>query len=149
MDVLFKDIISYLKTVTELKWIDEDCGQLDIYDKPPVVFPCALISVDVPQWIGIKEPTVQPGQARVSIKLGFDTRITVGNASDNQLTKAFSHFAIVKKVTYAIRGKHGTTYRGLERISTIKTINEVGIKIYTIAFNCSIVEAITAPVVTP
>jgi hypothetical protein len=149
MDVLFKDVIGYLKTITEIKWIDEDCGQLDIYQDPPVVFPCALISVQVPEWISIKEPAVQPGKAQVVLKMGFDTRIIIGNAPTLQLTKAFEHFAIVKKVTFALRGKYGTTYKGLERLSTLKTINEVGIKIYTITFSCSIAEIIAAPVFTP
>ena len=147
MDVLFKDVIGYLKTITEIKWIDEDCGQLDIYQDPPVMFPCALVSVQVPEWIGIKEPEVQPGKAQLIVKLGFDTRIPLGNVGTTQLTKAFEHFAILKKVTFAIRGKHGTTYRGIDRMSTLKTINEVGVKIYTITFASSIVEVITAPVV--
>jgi hypothetical protein len=146
MDVLFTDVIGYLKTVTALKWIDEDCGQLDIFENPPVAFPCALISVDVPEWIPIKEPAVQPGKAQVRLKLGFDTRIPVGNANTIMLPKAFAHFAIVKAVTLAVRGKFGKTYRGLERMSTIKTINEVGVKIYTVTFSCSMVEEITAPV---
>lgn len=147
MDVLFSDVIKMLKTVTELRWIDEDMGQLDIYSDPPVVFPCALVSVQVPEWIPIKEPAVQPGKAQVTVKLGFNVLHTIGNAPENQVTKALEHFSIVKKVTLAVRGQHGTTYRGLERLSTLKTINEVGIKIYTVTFSSSIAEIIATPVV--
>lgn len=142
MEVLFKDVLAALKTITELRWIDEDLGQLDIYQDPPVVFPCALVSVQVPEWIGIKEPAIQPGKAQVIIKLGFNVLHKVGNAPESQITLALEHFAIIKKVTKAIRGKHGDTYRGLERVSTLKNINEVGIKIYTVTFSSSIVEVI-------
>lgn len=142
MDVLFKDVHEELAKLKEIRWVDEDCGQLDIYEKPPVVFPCALISVQVPEWIGIKEPAVQPGKAEVIIKIGFNVLQPVGNAPASQLKNAFDHFSIVKQITKALRGKHGALYKGLERISTIKTVNEVGVKIYTVTFITSMAEVI-------
>jgi len=145
MDVLFKAAHDKLTKVTGIRWVDEDYGQLEVYENPPVAFPCALISVQVPEWIPIKEPSVQPGKAQVIIKLGFDTRHNTGNAPATQIERAFAHFTIVKAVTFALRGMTGDTFRGLERVSTIKTINEVGVKIYTVTFACSMAEAITDP----
>jgi hypothetical protein len=52
-----------------------------------------------------------------------------GNAPVEEITMAFAHFSIVKAVTLALRGMTGDTFWGLERISTIKTVNEVGVKI--------------------
>lgn len=145
MDVLFTAVHEALIEVTGIRWVDEDYGQLDIYDNPPVTFPCALISVQVPEWIGIKEPAVQPGKAQVIVKLGFDTRHNAGNANSTQIERAMEHFAIVKAVTLALRGLTGDTFRGLERLSTLKTVNEVGVKIYTVIFAAAIAEVIVAP----
>jgi hypothetical protein len=142
MDLLFKAAYDKVKLVDGIRWVDEDYGQLEIYENPPVVFPCALLGVQVPGWIQSKEPRVQPGNAQFILKLGFDTRVTAGNASAEQIARAFEHFAIVKAATKALRGMAGPTFRGLERVSTIKTINEVGIKIYTITFTCSIAEVL-------
>lgn len=149
MDVLFKAAYDKLKAVTGIKWTDEDYGQLDIYENPPVTFPCALLSVQVPEWIPIKEATAQGGRAQVIVKLGFDTRVSLGNIPSTEVTRAYAHFTIIKAVTKALRGMHGTTFRGLERLSTIKTINEVGIKIYTVTFTCSMAEALPDPVPDP
>jgi len=143
MDVVFADVLDALTKLKDFNWVDEDCGQFDIYEDPPVVFPCALVSVHVPEWIAVKEPATQPGRVEVIIKLGFDVRIKTGNVNSTQITSAMGHFALVKKVTKAIRGKHGTTYRGLDRISTIKTITKFGIKIYNVTFSGTIVESIT------
>lgn len=145
MDVLFKAAHEKLMQITDIKWVDEDYGQLDIYENPPVAFPCALISVQVPEWIPIKEPAAQPGKAQLIVKLGFDTRHNAGNAGSTQISRAFAHFSIVKAVTYYLRGMTGDTFRGLERLSTLKTITETGVKIYTVTFACSMAEAITDP----
>lgn len=145
MDVLFKAVHAKLLTITDLRWVDEDYGQLDVYENPPVTFPCALISVQVPEWVPIKEVAAQPGRAHIILKIGFDTRHNAGNAGTTQIERAMAHFAIIKKITYYLRGMTGSTFRGLERLSTLKTINEVGVKIYTITFSCSMAEAITDP----
>jgi len=142
MDIIFEDIYDALKSITDFRWVDEDQGQLDIYKDPPVEWPCALLSIDVPEWTAIKEKSVQPGRAQVTVKLGFNVLHEIGNAPESQIQSAMSHFATVKKVTKALRGKCGTTYKHLERTSTIKTINEIGVKIYTITFSCSMVEVI-------
>ena len=42
-----KAIYDLLKSVRNLKWVDEDFGQLDVYEtKPPVAFPCAIVSLN-------------------------------------------------------------------------------------------------------
>jgi hypothetical protein len=42
-----KAIYDLLNGMKNLKWVDEDFGQLDAYEvKPPVAFPCALVSLN-------------------------------------------------------------------------------------------------------
>ena len=47
MKATLTSIITQLKTITALKWIDEDFGQLEVLEQRPAVkFPCALITID-------------------------------------------------------------------------------------------------------
>jgi len=48
MKALLTALFARIKTVTAIKWIDEDFGQIDNYqgDRPPVSFPCALVAID-------------------------------------------------------------------------------------------------------
>lgn len=48
MKALFIAIFTQLRVNTGMKWIDEDYGQIDRYEegKPPVAFPCALVTID-------------------------------------------------------------------------------------------------------
>lgn len=42
-----KAIYDLLNGVRDIKWVDEDFGQIDVYEtKPPVAFPCALVSLN-------------------------------------------------------------------------------------------------------
>ncbi|MFH1121781.1 MAG: hypothetical protein V1775_18315 [Bacteroidota bacterium] len=42
-----KAIYDLLNSIPALKWVDEDFGQIDVYEvKPPVAFPCALVSLN-------------------------------------------------------------------------------------------------------
>lgn len=42
-----KAVYDVLNAVPSIKWVDEDFGQIDFpAEKPPVVFPCALVSLN-------------------------------------------------------------------------------------------------------
>lgn len=142
MKTLFKDCLNRLKTqVKKIRWIDQDHGQLDIYDNPPVLFPCALINIQVPNWTSSKQQGIQVGRVELTVRLGFDVRYPANSkVTDPQINKALEHMDIVKDASMAIIGLTGTTYRHLERISTHAKVNEVGIRIYTIVFTGQIKE---------
>jgi hypothetical protein len=47
MKDLLISIYAQINTVSSIKWVDEDFGQIDNYEsQPPVALPCALVSVD-------------------------------------------------------------------------------------------------------
>ncbi|KAF0199019.1 MAG: hypothetical protein FD170_3947 [Bacteroidetes bacterium] len=55
--------------VPELKYIDEDWGQLDSYsDNPPTKFPCALLEMQSAQWRNQGNKT-QDGTINISIRI--------------------------------------------------------------------------------
>jgi hypothetical protein len=71
MKAIYTAVMSRLKSeVEELKWIDLDEGQLDRGgDRPSVAFPCALISVDLPQCVDLTTSGVQQCTALVTVRI--------------------------------------------------------------------------------
>lgn len=73
MEELYNTIMTKIQAdIPEIKWIDFDFGQLELSEQPPVLFPCALITISYPN----SEPAGKNDRitAEVSIKLGFDVR---------------------------------------------------------------------------
>jgi hypothetical protein len=83
MEELYNIIVEKIQAdLPEIKWIDFDFGQLEQYEQPPVLFPCALITIGYPN----SEPTGKADRitAEVSIKLGFDVRIQTNGTAPIQ-----------------------------------------------------------------
>lgn len=60
-----------LAQVPEIKWVDLDLGQLEIYQqRPAVAFPCVLIDFPDTQYRE-KQLGFQHGEPQISFKLGF------------------------------------------------------------------------------
>lgn len=69
---LLKDIYTQLKTqVPELRWIDQDFGQLEIFQvRPSVSFPCALIDFQQTSYSNMSQ-LAQAGDLTITVRLGF------------------------------------------------------------------------------
>lgn len=103
METIFKSVAAKLKTITELKWIDHDFGQLEL-ENPPVNYPCALI--DVPD-ILFSQTTLleQQGDTTVTVRLAFKVYDrTTTEAPTLMQGRAVEHFAVLKKVWQALHG---------------------------------------------
>ena len=144
MDELFNLIIEQLKaSVPELKWLDQDFGQLEVYENPPVLFPVALININIPQWDDWKVASQQFGNAEVIIKIGFDTRQQTNGAMPTLLRQqALSHFETVRKCNKCLTGLRGETCTMRRRASTLSHTSETGIKVYTVTYLAKIIESI-------
>lgn len=141
MKFLFQSIQARLKAeVPELRWIDMDKGQLDYYDKPPVSFPCALISVQLPRTVDLGAKK-QKCDALVVIRLGFDFS---GNTSqitpDAAMNKSLQYFDLAEKVYEALQGYQESTYNTLSRQSLREEKRPDMIKVVNIPFSTSFVD---------
>lgn len=95
-----------LEGVPELRYIDEDWGQLDYYDKfPPVKFPCALIDIQNGQFTDDGELR-QRGVLTVVVKL-YLLRLsnTSNGAPQSQKNEAKKGWQVYKKVNQALHGQ--------------------------------------------
>lgn len=144
MKAVFLAIQDILKSkVPELKYIDEDWGQLDSYSPhPPAKFPLALIDLGavVYQNIGIDRKATpmhrQTGDATIIITVA-NMKLTNTSAGAPQKQKDSAWFIqdIIQKVHEELQGKHVIASVGaLIRTSKRKIRRDDGIQEYEITY---------------
>lgn len=94
-----------LASVTALKYIDQDWGQMDYFPNPPVKFPCALIDIQSVQYTNTGE-LIQQGTAIIVIRL-FNLKISNSSKESPQSQKdnAKKIWQLIEDVNKAIHGQ--------------------------------------------
>ncbi|MCK4499827.1 hypothetical protein KAU11_04975 [Candidatus Babeliales bacterium] len=131
MKTIYLPIINQLKTeVPALRWIDADMGQLDFYEmKPPVVFPCALIDIDLPKCEDLAE-LVQDCDATITIRLAFEPMgQTNSTAPESVQNRALAMWDTVSQVFTALQGFENATFGSLSRTSQVTEKRDDNIKV--------------------
>jgi hypothetical protein len=103
---LYLDLSSHLNAqVPELRWIDQDFGQLEHFQiRPEVSFPCALIDFLSGTYSELAGVT-QFGEVMVSIRIGFAPFSSSYHAApDNVKEKALEYYNLEQKVYKAVQG---------------------------------------------
>lgn len=108
MEELIQSFQNKLATdVPDLKYIDEDWGQLDYYENyPPVQFPCALIDVQSAQYTHDGQ-LQQRGVLTIVVKLYLlKLSNTSTHAPQSQKDEAKRGWTLLKEVNRALHGQH-------------------------------------------
>src|SRR5436190_8310160 len=113
---LFLAVQNRITTITELKWVDQNFGQLDHYElKPAVLFPCALIDLSGFSFEDLPDGR-QVASGRVVVSIGT-APFTNSNMSTPtpQKEKALSYY----EIEYAIHCKlhNWTPLPGMEKLT--------------------------------
>jgi hypothetical protein len=92
--------------VPELKYVDQDWGQMDYFQNPPVKFPCALIDIQAAQYTN-NGNFVQQGTATVVVRL-FDLKLSNSSqaAPNNQKENAKKIWQLIEDVNKALHGQN-------------------------------------------
>lgn len=138
--------------VPELKYIDEDWGQLDDYsDNPPTKFPCALIEVQAAQWRNQGNKT-QDGTMNISIRVA-SIRLSNTNpkAPEAQRLNAANIWVVLEKTYKALHAWRPDEYpdfSSLTRVSSRRIKRDDGIREFEMVFTTVYVDhsAETPPV---
>jgi hypothetical protein len=105
---LFLDLCNRLKTaVPELRWIDQDFGQLEHFQvRPEVSFPCALIDFASAQYSGLSNHgREQVGEVMINIRLGFTPFSQSYHAAPLDVKeKALEYYNLEQKIFEALQG---------------------------------------------
>lgn len=138
-------------SVPELKYIDEDWGQLDDYSvSPPVKFPCALIEIQQAQWRN-QSGRAQDGSVNISIRIA-DMRLSNTNskAPAQQKLNASALWFIQENIYKALHTWRPVEYpdfSSLTRVSSRKLKRDDGIREFEMIFTTVYVDK--SAVITP
>ena len=136
-----------LAEIPQLKYIDENWGQLDYYSpNMPVQYPCTLIDVQQVQYSNIgKDLTKTPQQrqiAQVQIKITIaNMRLTNTSlqAPRRQKEDAWSIWTLIEMIHQKIHGfSPFPNVTPLIRTSQNRTLRDDGIQEYEVYYSCEV-----------
>ena len=147
MKALLEKIQQKLSEITDLKYIDENWGQLDYYSpNMPVQYPCALIDVQQVQYTNLgrdmsKKP-VQRQIGRGSIKITI-ANMRLSNSSmqapRRQKEEVWAIWGIIEKIHQRL---HGVSLlpnvSALIRSSQSRTLRDDGVQEYEVYYSCEV-----------
>lgn len=129
--------------VPDLRWIDEDEGQLNTQPgiRPAVDFPCCLIDIQYPSCKDITE-TQQIVNAAITLKLAFTPSGETNNHAPEPIrSRALERFATVDKVQSCLQGwTAGEIISPVSRRSARASTTSGVLKVYTIIYDTTFEE---------
>ena len=158
MAKLYLHVLNRLKEkVPELRFIDQDLGQLEHYElRPPVDYPFCLIDLEQFQYTDIGGNCAQEAVGMVNLRIGL-VKYTESNnlVPDNIRPNALRYYEVEQKVHEALQGWEGNGFSRLLRRSTATEMRNDDIRVreikYAVSFqdNTAAATAKRATVKTP
>ena len=136
-----------LAEIPQLKYIDENWGQLDYYSpNMPVQYPCVLIDIGQVQYSNLgKDLTKRPVQRQIgSVQLRLtiaNMRLTntSGQAPRRQKEEAWAIWTLIEQIHQKL---HGAVLlpnvSPLIRASQQRTLRDDGLQEYEVYYNCEV-----------
>jgi len=126
--------------VTELKWVDLDFQQIDSFElRPPVLFPCALIDVELPE-------CRDEGELRQICRCSVTVRVAMEQLGQTHAktptlvkTQAMAVYALINKIRSTLHGFQGEGFNRLLLRSITAERREDPLKVFNLRFESSMV----------
>lgn len=137
---LFLALLERLKTkAPSMRMICEDLGQLENYKiKPPVSFPCSLISFDEVEFTDTVGQLIQMGLGFIDIRVGLIKFTDFSNLTPDQWnTKSLDGFEAEQEVFKALHNWAPEGWGKMLRRSSKKEKRDDDIKVQIIRFEIS------------
>ena len=141
MKTVYSEIIARLvEKVPALKWIEMDMGQLS-QAQPSVKFPCGLIGIKLVKCRSITD-TLQDCEARISIRLAFDTQLRTSAATpEESRNTSLAVYDTIADVYAALQGWGTQYFNTLDRTSQGDEPTKNGLFIYKLEFSTTFEDA--------
>lgn len=131
------------KNVPEIRWIDEDEGQLSTQPgtRPAVDFPCCLIDINYPDCQDANE-TEQLVNATITLRIGFQPIGETNNKAPEPVRRrALERLSIIQKIQEAMQGWTAEDIISpVSRKSTQSNLTPNKIKVFTIVYKTTFLE---------
>lgn len=121
--------------VPEIRFIEQDLGQLE-FERPPVVYPCALI--DFTDWtFEDAGENLQFAQGSINIRLAFEAFSTTHNITpDTFKNKALHYYDLEWKLYKSLQGWKPEKYGYLLRTAAATEPREDNLRVRVLQFSC-------------
>lgn len=140
-----------LKPNANIRYINEDWGQLDFYDQPPVLFPCVLLECEAVDFTSTGRRS-QQAKGSVAVRVADVKMINQPNAKALAETERFAFFDLLNEINKELHGLSGTDFAPLSRRSMNRARRDDGIRefvlVYDVAYvdNSAVGTTVAAPV---
>lgn len=149
---IYLELVNRLKTeVPELRYIDQDFGQLENYTTmPPVSFPCVLIELGEFDFEDFAGKNTQQGQGMVLIRFATEAWSQSNNLATQQIREtALAYYDIEQKIHLALHGWRATGFSKLLRRKAVKEQrDDTNLRVRILAYTTSFEDETTMPVMT-
>ncbi|NOS92457.1 MAG: hypothetical protein HOP30_11080 [Cyclobacteriaceae bacterium] len=158
---LYIDLSDHLKKeIPDLKWIDQDFGQLEVFEyRAPVTFPCVLIDFTAAQYDNMSL-RAQKAIVSVTLRLGFAPFSQTYQAAPLDVKeKALEYYDVEQAVYKALQGWQASGPEGYycepfmrissqteQRVSASGTQDASGLRVRIITFNTGYDDLSAVPV---
>lgn len=138
MKSIYNALLGQLQTISQLKYIDMDTGQLEVgfaeTKRPPIAYPAALISIAVNRQQDITEVS-QLCNARVTVRIADDTAMRTA-AHQSERSRSLQVYDLVEEVRDALQGFTGKeTFGPLSRQMQERERAGNGLFVYRLVFD--------------
>jgi len=138
-DILTAIMARLTEKEPNIKYLDEDWGQLDYYQvNPPVKFPCMLLELQQANWKN-QSQKVQDGELLISIRVA-DLKLSNTNpkAPAGQQAKAAAVWLILENIHKALHGWRPAAnpdFGTLTRLSSRRVKRDDGIREFEVVYS--------------
>jgi hypothetical protein len=137
---LYLDVSQLLGTLDEVRWIELECGQLEIPEESyPVQFPCVLIDFPEAQFENETHGN-QQGLINVQLRLGIDLyedlhMVDGRDAPDKGM--AIKRLALITRLHKLLHGFETDYSTKLVRTTVSSERRDDGIKVFSLLYGCA------------
>jgi len=143
MKHLYNGVAALLQSsIPELRWIDQDTGQLEYYTlRPGLDFPAALIDVSYPQCDNIGAGSEQRCAAEIIVRVVFEVWSDTNMSAPEEVRQlALSMYDTLDLIRANLHNCKIATGETLYRVSVRSEKREDGLKVFNIAFKTKTTE---------
>jgi hypothetical protein len=131
MKTIFLSIQEQLASISELKYIDKNWGQLT-YEQPPVRFPCVLLDIHSVEYSQLGM-LAQQASANIELTVAVLHEATSSHKS-NRKQQAYDMMELMDTIHQTLHGWATTDFAPLIRTATQKIEASKGCQIYTMNY---------------
>lgn len=145
---MIKDALTAIETALKpnanISYINEDWGQLDFYERPPVLFPCVLLECEGVDFISTARRS-QQGKATITLRVADVKMMQQPNVKVTDDVPRYSFFELLVEINRVIHGMSGNNFSPLTRRTISRARRDDGIREFVITYDFSFADNSAVP----